>query len=118
MGKPFGNPEEFEFAVAIAGFEIEGSPATEVGRVAAEIDGDVPDVTREDADELSLRMAELIVETAEDATCGKRLVVLGEDRREAECRKSIHIENFGEPTASVAVTRGLQDFYIAQGGIT
>jgi hypothetical protein len=118
MGKAFGNPEELELAVVIAGLEIECGPATEVGRVAAEIDGDVPDVAGEDADEFALWMAELVVEAAEDTARRKRLIVLGEGGGKTERGKGVCIENFGEPTACVAIALGLQDFYIAQGGIT
>ena len=118
MSKAFGNPEQFELAVVIAGLEIECSPAAEVRRVAADIDGDVPDVAEEDADEFALRMAQLVVETTEDTARRKRLIVLSEDGRETERGKGVCIENFGEPTACVAIAFGLQDFYIAQGGIT
>ena len=118
MSKAFGDPEELEFAVVIAGLEIESGPATEVGRVTAEINGDVPDVTGENADEFALWMAELVVETTENTACGKRLIVLSEDGGKAERGKGVCIENFGEPTACVAVTLGLQDLYIAQGGVT
>src|ERR1700758_1144353 len=54
--KAFGNPEKFEIAIVVAGLEVEGGPAAEVGRVAAEINGDVPDVAGEDPDEFSLGM--------------------------------------------------------------
>jgi hypothetical protein len=63
-------------------------------------------------------MAQLVVETAEDTARRKRLIVLSEDGRETERGKGVRIENFGEPTACVAIAFGLQDFYIAQGGIT
>ena len=118
VGKTFGDPKELEFAVVIAGLEIESGPAAEVGRVAAQIDGDVPDVAGENADEFALGMAELVVETTEDTACGKRLIVLSEDGGKAQRRKGVCIENFGKPTACVAITLGLQDFYIAQGGVT
>lgn len=118
MRKAFGNPDELEFALVIAGFEIERGPTAEVGRVATEINSDVPDVAGEDADEFSLGMTELVVETAENAAGGKRLVVLSEGRGKSERGEGIGIKDFSEPAARVAVAFRLQDFYIAQGGIT
>jgi hypothetical protein len=118
MSKAFGDPEEFELPVVIAGLEIESCPAAEVGRVATKIDGNVPDVTGEDANEFPLRMTELVVKTTKNTACGKRLVVLGEGRGKTERREGIRVEDFSEPAARVAVPRGLQDFYIAQGGVT
>jgi len=74
----FGDPEELEVVVRGFGFEVEASPFAEVGRVATEIDGDVPDVAGEDADEFALGAAELIVQAAEDAFGGEGLIVLNE----------------------------------------
>jgi hypothetical protein len=118
MRKTFGNPQELKFAVVVTGLKIERSPTAEVWRLRTEIDGDVPDVAGEDADEFSLGMTELIVKSAEDAPRGKRLVVLGEGRGKTERGEGIGIEEFREPAARIAVASWLQDFYIAQGGIT
>jgi hypothetical protein len=74
----FGDPEELEVIVRRLGFEVEASPFAEVGRVAAEIDGDVPDMPGEDADKFALGLAELVMQTAEHALDGKGLVVLDE----------------------------------------
>jgi hypothetical protein len=63
-------------------------------------------------------MPELVVETAENAACGKRLIVLREGRRKTERGEGIRIKDFGEPATSIAVARGLQNLYIAQRGIT
>ncbi len=40
---------------------MEAGVFAEVGGVAAQVDGDVPDMAGEDADELSLGLAELIM---------------------------------------------------------
>ena len=117
MRKTFGNPEEFEFAFFVARLEIEGCPATEVRRVAAEIDSDVPDVAGEDADEFALRMTELIVEAAEDSAGGERLIVLREGRRKAERVEGVGIKDLCEPATRITKASGLQNLYIAQGGI-
>jgi hypothetical protein len=118
MCKAFGYPEELEFAVLIAGLEIEGGPAAEVGRVATKIYGNVPDVAGEDPDEFTLWMTELVVETAKNTARGKRLVVLGKGRWKAKRSEGLCVKDFSEPSTCVAVAFGLQDFYIAQGGVT
>ena len=61
---------------------MESGPFTEVGGVAAEIDGDVPDMAGEGSDEFALRFAELVVQASEDAFDGERLVILNELRGE------------------------------------
>jgi len=86
MGEAFGDPKELELVVRGASFEVEAGPFAEVGR-AAKIDGDVPDMTGEDADEFALRLAELVMQAAEHAFDGKRLVVLNELFRETGGRK-------------------------------
>ena len=118
VSEAFGNPEKFEFALVIAGLEVEGGPAAEIGRITAEIYGDVPDMAGENADEFALRMPELVVKAAENTASGKRLVVLGEGRGKAERSKGVGVEDFSEPSARIAKASGFEDFYIAQGGIT
>ena len=67
VGEAFGNPKELEIVGGGLGFEVESGPFAEVGGVAAQIDGDVPDVAGEDADEFALGFAELVVQAAEYA---------------------------------------------------
>jgi len=81
VGEAFGNPEELEVVVRGLSLEVKASPFAEVGRVGAEIDGDVPDMTGEDADEFTLGLAELVMQTAEYALNRKGLVVLNEAGR-------------------------------------
>ena len=87
MGEAFGDPEQLEVIVARLSFEVEASPFAEVRRVAAEIDGDVPDMSGEDADKFPLGLAELVMQAAEHALNGKRLVILDELFRETGGRK-------------------------------
>jgi len=82
VGEAFGDPEELEFVVRRLSFEVEAGPFAEVGRVATEIDGDVPDMPGEDADKFALGLAELVMQAAEHAFDGKGLVVLDELFRE------------------------------------
>ena len=72
MGEAFGDPKELEGV----GSEVEAGPFAEVGGVGAQVYGDVPDVAGEDADELSLGLAELVMEAPEDAFRGEGLVIL------------------------------------------
>ena len=78
VGEAFGNPEELEVVGGGLSLEVEAGPFAKVGRAAAEVDGDVPDMTGEDADQFTLRVAKLIMQTAEYALDGKGLVVLNE----------------------------------------
>ena len=78
VGETFWNPKELEFVGGGLGFEVKTGPFAEVGRVSAQIDGDVPDMAGEGSDELSLRFAELVVQASEDTFDGERLVILNE----------------------------------------
>ena len=83
VGEAFGDPEKLEIFVGGLCLEVETGPFAEVGGVAAQVDGHIPDATGEYADELALGLAQLVVETAEDAFGGEGLVVLDELRGEA-----------------------------------
>ena len=76
MSETFRNPEELERVVDRLGLEVESGPYAEIGRVAAEIDRDVPDVAGEDADKLALGLAELVVQAPENPFAGEGVVVL------------------------------------------
>ena len=117
MGETFGNPEELELVGGSEGLEMKAGPFAEVGGVAAEIDCNVPDVAGEDADELPLGLAELIMKPAEYASCGEGLVVLHESTGKSGGFEGILVENLGEPAAVIAKTSGLNKFDIEQRGI-
>jgi predicted lipoprotein len=87
MGEAFGDPEELKVVTRGLGFEVEARPFAEVRGVAAEIDGDVPDMAGEDADEFALRLAKLVVQAAEHTLDREGLVILDEMGREARSRK-------------------------------
>ena len=87
MGEAFGDPEQLEVIIARLSFEVETGPFAEIGRVAAEIDSNVPDMPGEDADKFALGLAELVMQTPEHAFDGKGLVVLNELSRETGGRK-------------------------------
>jgi hypothetical protein len=118
VGEALWDPQKLEFALGIIRLEIEAGPASEVGRVTTEIDGDVPDVPGEDANEFALRMTELVVKAAKDAADREGLIVLREGVREIERGKGVCVEDFGKPAAGVSMAFRLQDFYITQRCVT
>ena len=118
MGEALGDPEHFELAVIVSGLEIEASPAAKVGGFAAQVDGDVPDVAREDTDQLPLGVTELVMKAAEDATSRERLIILGECVGQIKRDEGVGVEYFGEPASGVAMPLWLQNFDVAQRGIT
>ena len=113
VGEAFGDPEHFELALIVARLEIEPGPPAEVGGMTAEIDGDIPDMPGEDADEFSLRMSELVVEAAKHTPGGERLIVLREGVRKIEGDEGIGVEDFGKPPSGISMTLWLQNLYVA-----
>lgn len=61
VSEALGDPEEFERVCGGGVLEVESGPFSEVRGVTAKIDGYVPDVSGEDADEFALRLIELVV---------------------------------------------------------
>lgn len=96
---------------------MKAGPFSEVGGVAADVDGYIPYMAGEDADELSLRLAKLVVETSEDAPGGKGLIVLNELSGEVGVAEGILVENFSEPSTVVAKALGLNEFDIGKRGV-
>ncbi len=76
MGKTFRNPEQLEVVVGRLLPEVKACPFTEVWRFAAKVDGNVPDMTGEDAHEFALRLLNLVMQAAEHPFDRKGLVVL------------------------------------------
>jgi len=62
---------------------MEPRPLAELRRIGAKIDGDVPDMSCEDANEFALRLTQLIVKAAKHAPGGEGLIVLSELGRQA-----------------------------------
>lgn len=117
VGEAFGDPKGLNLALVGERLKVEAGPFTEVGGVAAEVDGHVPDMAGEDTDELSLGLTELIVKAAENTFGGKGLVILHEAGRKPALSEGILIEDLSEPPAIVAKTFRLYKFDIKQRGI-
>jgi len=96
---------------------VESGPFAEVRGVAAQIDGDIPDMAGEDPDEFSLGLTKLVMQSTENPPCGKRLIILYEFRGEPGGGKAISIEYFGKPAAIIAKTLRLHQFDVKQRGI-
>ncbi len=108
VSEAFGDPEELEGV----GVEVEAGPFAEVGGAWAEVYSDVPDMAGEDADELSLGLSELIMEAAEDAFGGERLVILKKLGGKTGGREGGLVVNFCKPAATISETVGFNEFYV------
>lgn len=117
MGKSLRNPQHFQITVHRARFQVEDSVAAKVRRIAAEIDGDVQNVPVEYTHQLSLRLAQLVVQTAQDAARRKRLIILHKVGGEASGGKFLSIEDLGKPPAFIAEAAGPDDFDVTQRSI-
>lgn len=117
VSKTFGDPERLEISGIREWLEVKASPLAEVGRATAKIDGDIPYMAGEYADELPLGFAELIMESAKDALGGEGLVVLNELGGKVGLREGSLIEDLCEPAAIIAKTFGLNKFDVEQRGI-
>ena len=106
VGEAFGDPKKLEGV----GTEVETGPFAEVGGLGAEVHCDIPYVAGEDADELTLGFAELIMEAAEDAFGGERLVILEELGRKTSCGKGGLVVNFCKPAATISEAVGFNEF--------
>jgi len=96
---------------------VESGPFAEVRRVAAKIDGNVPDMAGDDADQFPLRPAKLVMKAAENTLRGKGLIILDELDRKTSIGKVLLIEDFREPAAIVAKAPGLHQLDVEQRGI-
>ena len=74
----------------------------ELRGLGAEVDGDIPDVAGEDAEELALGLAELVMEAAKDSLARERLVVLDEVVSDPGACEGDTAEDLGEPSTVVA----------------
>jgi hypothetical protein len=106
VGEAFGDPEELEGVWT----EVESGPFAEVWGVGAEVHSDIPDVAGEDADELTLGFAELVMEAAEDSFGGEGLVILQELGRKIGCGEGGLVVNFCKPAATISEAVGFNDF--------
>ena len=110
VGEAFGDPEELQVVARGLSFQVKAGPPSEVRRVAAEVDGDIPDMTREHTDEFALRPGELVVQAAKDAFDGEGLVVLNESGGKTGRGKGGLVEYLCEPAATISEALGLNEF--------
>ncbi len=82
--------------------EFEGFPLSEGGRTAAEVKRDIENLAGDDADELSLGLANLIMQAADDIFFGIGMIVLHERLWNAEFGKRALVVAFQKEAAVVA----------------
>ena len=99
MAEAYGDPEHF---IVFAG-EFDGYVPAKGWRAAAQVDGYIEDGAMGDADELSLRLDDLIVEAAEDVFGGDGGVVLSPVFGKAGLDDAAVIEGLEECAAVVAI---------------
>ena len=109
VGEAFRDPEKLDIVGGRLGLEMKSCPFAKLWRIAAEIDGDVPDMAGKDSNQLSLRLAELVVQASENAFSRKGLVVLYELTGQTGGEKCRLVEYLGEPTATISEALGLNE---------
>src|SRR5207302_9117303 len=57
-------------------FQVEAHPVAEGAGALAQVHRDIPDLAERDANQLPLRLTDLVVKTAQDVLAGARMVVL------------------------------------------
>ena len=107
VGEAGGDPEH---ELVFFG-ELDGGPLAEGGGAAADVDGYVEDAAAGAADDLSLRLLELVVQAADDALSRERVVVLHELGGQAEVGEDRGVEGLQEEAAVVAEDPRLNDLY-------
>src|SRR5580765_2872374 len=98
MSETDGNPEH---ALRL-GAQARAFPLAERRRSATDIDRDVENLARGDANQFPLRLTHLIVKTAQDALFGARMVVLHELHPDSGALEFLLVPAFEEEAAGVA----------------
>ncbi len=109
--KPVGEARRHPQLSAVLGGELDTEPSSEGRRRGPDVDGDVPDRTGDDADELALRLwRDLVVETSQHAPLRVRVVVLDEIDIPTDCRrKRPPVVGLEEGAAVIAVDGRLDE---------
>ena len=71
----------------VLGRQYRGYPLAKGGRTAAQVDGDIVDFAGHDAHQLALHVSHLVVQAAQHALAGSRVVILHEGRRKTGLSK-------------------------------
>ncbi len=116
VGEAFRDPKELQLACFGGRSKVEARPPAEVRRAAPQVDGNIPDMAGEDAHELALGLAKLIMQAAENAFARERLVVLNEVAGKTCGSKGLGVEELREPTSIIFEAAGLYELDSGQGG--
>src|SRR5262249_17250093 len=98
-----------EELLARLGVELVRDPLPERRRARPDVDGDVPDAPRHDADQLRLARLRLIVQAAQRVLDGARVVVLHEGAVDPGGGVAVEAVRLEEEPAIVLEDLGLQD---------
>ena len=101
---------------AIAAAQRFTHPLAECWRMPPEIDRDVVDFSTQTADQLSLRMVNLVVETAYYIPAGEGLIVLNERTLDTQFGQSAFVVAFEKSTAAVFKDLGFKQQDICNRG--
>ena len=107
---------DVELAVELV-VELVALPLAVGGRVAAQVDGDVPDPPPQAADQLRLPGLGLEVQAAEDPGAGARVVVLDELDVDPELGPGVRAERLDQEAALVAVHLRLEQDEAVEPGL-
>ena len=112
VGETGRDPEHFAIGCA----QRFCHPFAESGRTAPEIDRDVVDFSAQTADELSLRLLDLVMQTAYHVPVRERLIVLNERTHNAHFRQSPLVVAFEKVPRLSSKTLGSSKLYIRNRG--
>ena len=87
-------------------------PLAEGGRIAADVDRDVEDLSAETTNELSLGLLDLVMQTAYHVLMGEGLIVLNEGSQNTESRQNPLIIAFEKEPTAVFEDPGFKELHI------
>src|SRR5712664_617249 len=91
-------------------FQVEARPFAEGAGTLAQVHRDIPDLAESDANQLSLRLTDLVVKTAQDVLAGARMVVLHElDVEPGGLHERLAVVAFQEEPARILEHLRLED---------
>src|SRR5207245_9875925 len=91
-------------------------PPTKIRRAAADVRRDIEDLAGDDADELALRPADLIMQPAQHAPPRARVIVLDEARADSRALELPLVPALIEEPARVAENAGLDEQHFRESG--
>ena len=113
MRKAFRNPKQLELSGLVQRPQVEARMAAEIRRSRPQVDRHIPDMACQHPHQLALRLAQLVVQSAQHPAGRKRLVILNKRGGHAQPRKGLRVEHLREPSAVVAKPARTENFHVA-----